>query len=68
MIVSSDPAKLRAGLMSAFGITAATLDTIHQAAVAGPAEPLTAEALNWEQIIAVIQMIIQLLKNLGIIS
>lgn len=66
--VSSDPAKLRAGLMSAFGITAATLETIHSAAVAPAGAAVTGEALNWTQIIEIIQLIIQLLKNLGILG
>lgn len=66
--ITSDAAKLRAGLMSAFGITGATLDTIHAAALAGPDAAITAEALDWKQIIEIIQMIIQLLRNLGIIG
>lgn len=68
LAITSDPAKLKAGLVSAFGISAATLDTIHEAAMAGPTAELTAEALNWAQIIEIIQLIIQLLRNLGILG
>lgn len=67
LVISSDPAKLIAGLTQAFDISAASLDTIHGAVVAGPGASLPAEAVDWSQIITIIQMIIQLLQNLGII-
>lgn len=63
--VTTDPSKLKAGLMSAFGMSQETLDSIH-AAAANPEAVATGEAINWTQLIAIIQMILTLLKNLGI--
>jgi hypothetical protein len=68
LAVTTDAAKLKAGVSSAFAVSAETLDTIHAAAKAGPTAELTAEALDWAQIIQIITMIIELLRNLGIIS
>ena len=65
LVISVDPVKLKAGLTSAFGIQQATLDSIHTAAV-NPTAVVSGEAINWTQIIAIIQMILTLLKNLGI--
>ena len=63
--VTTDAAKLKAGVLSAFGIQQSTLDSIHDSAV-NPESTVTGEAVNWAQIIAIIQMILTLLKNLGI--
>jgi len=63
--VTVDPAKLKAGVMSAFGVLGATLDAIHESAT-NPAAAQTAESVDFAQIIAIIQMILELLKNLGI--
>ena len=65
LAITSDAAKLKAGLTSAFDIQQATLESIHTAA-ANPEQVATGEAINWTQIIAIIQMILELLKNLGI--
>ena len=65
LLVTADAVKLRAGVSSAFGIQQTTLDSIYAAAV-DPASVATGEAVNWAQIIAIIQMILTLLKNLGI--
>lgn len=65
LVITSDATKLKAGLISAFDIQQATLDSIHTAA-ANPDAVATGEALNWTQIIQIIQMILELLKNLGI--
>lgn len=63
--ITTDPTKLKAGLMSAFGMSQETLDSIYSAA-ATPDAVATGEAVNWTQLIAIIQMILTLLKNLGI--
>lgn len=65
LVVSSNAAKLKAGVKSAFDIQQATLDSINTAA-SNPTAVATGEAINWTQIIAIIQMILELLKNLGI--
>lgn len=65
LAVTTDAAKLKAGLSSAFGVSQETLDAIHLAA-STPDAVATGEAINWAQLIAIIQMILTLLKNLGI--
>jgi hypothetical protein len=65
LLITADPAKLKAGLASAFGVEQATLDTIHEAATS-PSPETTAKAVNWAVLITVIQTILTLLKNLGI--
>lgn len=65
LAVSTDPVKLKAGIKSAFSIQQSTLDSIYTAA-SDPSAIATGEAVNWAQIIAIIQMILELLKNLGI--
>ena len=65
LAVTSDAAKIKAGLAEAWGITQSTLNSINAAAV-NPAEVATGEAINWTQLITIIQMILTLLKNLGI--
>lgn len=63
--ITTDPAKLKAGLASAFGVSQATLDSIYSAA-SNPETVATGEAINWAQLITIIQLILTLLKNLGI--
>lgn len=66
--ITADPAKLKAGLSSAWGIQAQTLEVIQQA-VASPDGAETAAALDLDaaKIIMIIKTILELLKNLGII-
>lgn len=66
-VITTDPVKLIAGLNAAYTVSPATLDTIHQAAQAEPGAAVSGEALDWAQIIQVIQMVLELLKGLGII-
>lgn len=68
LAVTTDPAKLKAGVKAAWDIETATLEAIHAAALEDPSAALPDAALDWAQIIQIIQMIIELLKNLGIIS
>ena len=65
LAITSDPAKLKAGLISAWGVEQSTLDDIHAAAT-NPTPDNTARAVNWALIITIIQTILTLLKNLGI--
>jgi hypothetical protein len=69
VVVTTDASKLKAGIVSAWGVEQSTLDAVHSAAQrpTGEALPAEAEALDIVAIIALIQMIIQLLQNLGII-
>lgn len=66
--VTLDPAKLRAGLVSAFGLDPSTLETIHQASIGEAGAALTGEAVNWEKVIKVIQAVITLLRQFGLIA
>lgn len=68
LLVTTDAAKLKAGVSSAFGVTAESLTMIQDAASAGPAVAVPDAALDWLQIIEIIRMIIELLRNLGIIG
>lgn len=68
LLVTTDAAKLKAGVTSAFGVTAESLTMIQDAASAGPAAAVPEAALDWMQIIEIIRMIIELLRNLGIIG
>jgi hypothetical protein len=65
LLVTADPAKLKAGLAEAWGVEQSTLDSIH-AAAATPNPETTAKAVNWAALIAVIQAILTMLTNLGI--
>lgn len=65
LLITTDPKKLKAGLADAWGVEQATLDDIHAAATE-PNEANTAKAVNWAQLITIIQTILTLLKNLGI--
>lgn len=65
--VSNDPVKLKAGVQLAWDVSAASLDTIHSAATATTGAAISEEALNFAQIIQIITMILELLKNIGII-
>ena len=66
--ITTSAATLKAGLSSAWGIQAQTLDVIQQA-VASPDGAETAAALDLDaaKIIMIIKTILELLKNLGII-
>lgn len=65
LLITTDPKKLKAGLADAWGVEQATLDEIHAAATE-PTEANTAKAVNWAQLITIIQTILTLLQNLGI--
>ena len=65
LLITADPAKLKAGLASAFGVEQSTLDDINAAAI-NPTAEATARAVNWALIISIIKTIIELLTNLGI--
>mgnify|MGYP003654481046 CR=1 FL=1 len=67
LAITQDPAKLKVGVQSAFGISAATLETIRSEAARPQGSDVSDTALDFAAIIAMIQMIIQLLKSLGII-
>lgn len=65
-VISDDPVKISSGLQQAFSLPAAKMDAIAQA-IDNPDEPVTEEALDVVAIIKIIQMILELLKNLGIV-
>jgi hypothetical protein len=64
--VTTDPAKLKAGLQSAFNISAATLGQVSEYAFDKNAE-IPESAIELSKIIQIIQMIMDLLKTLGLI-
>lgn len=68
LAVTGDAAKIKAGLAAAWGIESATLEMIDSAAAQGPGQALTAEAVDFLAIIEIIRMVIQLLKELGILN
>lgn len=63
--VSTDGKAIQTAITSAFSIAASTLDTIRAAAASS--DPPTGQALDFQAIILMIQGILQLLRNLGII-
>ena len=65
LLITTDAKKLKAGLADAWGVEQVTLDEIHAAATQ-PTEENTAKAVNWSQLITILQTILTLLKNLGI--
>lgn len=65
LLITTDPKLLKAGLADAWGVEQATLDTIHAAAT-NPTAETTEKAVNWAQLISIIQTILTLLQNLGI--
>ena len=65
--VTSDAAKLKAGLVAAWGIELSSLDGIHSAATRAEGAAIPEEAFNFAAIIAMIEMILRLLKTLGFI-
>lgn len=69
LAVTVDAAKLKAGIAAAWNVSQATLNMIHETAQAKPqvGDDLPAEALDFMTIIQLIQTIIQLLQNLGLI-
>jgi hypothetical protein len=67
LAVTSDPAKMAAGLASAFDVNSATLAAIHSSALDETGAAVSEEALDFVAIIEIIKMIIALLKSLGIV-
>lgn len=67
LLVTADPAKLKAGVQAAFNIQASTLSTIHTATMQPSDAALSEEALDFVAIIKIIQMIMELLKSLEVI-
>lgn len=65
--ISDDPVKISSGVRQAFSLSTAELDAIARA-VRNPDEPVAEEALDFASIIKIIQMILELLKNLGVIG
>ena len=65
ILITADPAKLKAGLANAFGVEQSTLDDINTAAT-NPSAEASERAVNWATLISIIQTILTLLKNLGI--
>jgi hypothetical protein len=65
--VTKDPDKLKAGLLSAFKVSQSTITAIKNAAV-DPSQPATEEALDFAMIITIIQAILTLLRQIGVIS
>jgi hypothetical protein len=66
MKITSNPLVLKAGLQQGFDIDTATLETIAAAAFAKDVD-IPAEAKDLTEIIKLIQLILDLLRNLGII-
>lgn len=66
--ISTDPAKLSAGVRAAFGIDAATTDMVIEQANRPEGAALPEEALDLALIIQLISMIIDLLTKIGIIG
>jgi len=64
LLVSTDSAKLKAGLTSAFTVDAGSLERI--AAGSQPGAVVTEEALDILAIIQLVQLVLELLRNLGI--
>jgi hypothetical protein len=62
--VTTDWQKIKAGVSATWDVDKGSLSAIAEAA--GESGVVTGEAVNWTQIIAIIQMILTLLKNLGI--
>ena len=62
--VTTDWQKIKAGVSATWDVDKESLSAI--AAAAEGSGVVTGEAVNWSQIIAIIQMILTLLKNLGI--
>lgn len=67
LAVTADPVKIKAGVLAAFPVKQETLDTIRSAAMSPAGTEIPEGAIDWQQLIQVIQMIITLLKNLQII-
>lgn len=66
-VITSDPDKLKAGLILAWNIPSSSVDAIYAAASQPIGTTITGEAIDFAKIIEIIQMIIALLKSLGII-
>jgi len=65
--VTADPEKLTNGVRSAWNVAAATVETVRTAAAQPAGTELTGEAVDFSQIIAILTMVLELLKKLGII-
>lgn len=65
--ISEDPTKLKTGLQAAFGVSSVSLNQVADAAFLTEGAALPEEAKDFTQIIQMIQMILDLLRNLGII-
>lgn len=68
LAVTTDPAKLSAGVRAAFGIQSATTDMIIAQATRAEGAAVVEEAIPFATIIQLITMIIDLLTKLGIIN
>lgn len=68
LAVTTDPAKLSAGVRAAFGIQSATTDMIIAQATRAEGAAVAEEAIPFALIIQLITMIIDLLTKLGIIN
>lgn len=66
--ITVDPEKLKAGLAIVWGVSAASIEGIHQAATGEAGAAVPEEALDFLVVIQIIKMIIELLRNLGIIN
>ena len=65
--ITTDAKKMTDGLRIAWNVELSTVDRVAAAAMRGRDEAIEAEALDWAVLIQVIQMIIELLKSLGVI-
>ena len=66
LAITSDHTKLRAALVSAWRLDSPALETIHDAALQPATAQLNAEALNWAQIIEIIRLVLQLIRDFKI--
>ena len=65
--VTSDAAKLKAGLVAAWNVELPVLETIGEAVETPPGVAIPEAAINFTAIVALIRMILELLKTLGFI-
>lgn len=68
LAVTSDPVKIRAGIRDAWTINESAVELITDAAEAPKGAAVPQEALEWTAIIQIIQMILTLLRDLGILK
>ena len=67
LAITTDAEKLKAGLMLAWSIPSSSIEAVYEAAMQPAGTVITGEAVDFAQIIEIIQMIIALLKSLEII-